>query len=234
MPYKTIEDIKKANKNRGHHFFEKDTLHFFDSRVESRVYGGRFFVTSEQDHGATYEMPRRFTVRRCEDDGTINTATDFHPGFPTLQEAATAMVTLVEAEGATPVEDDGSSDLLLLAAEKGLRFKGDVKNEVTLYYQWRQATFEYGHDKPLEDLRYTLEELIANSFILSYEDTPRHFAEWAHDLGYDSLSSLERWKSDYSRYPLEEAVKGWEHQRAEAARLQELLGADFKAFQEAR
>jgi len=59
-----IDDIKSANRVRGLHFFDRDSLRFFKSRIGSDVYqgpGGVFFVTSEQ--GPHDDSPRRYTVR---------------------------------------------------------------------------------------------------------------------------------------------------------------------------
>ncbi len=68
--FKNMTEVKKANKDAGHHFFDKSTMQFFDSRIESRLIGGRVFVTSEQ-----YEdEPRHYAVRSVNDDGTIDTA----------------------------------------------------------------------------------------------------------------------------------------------------------------
>lgn len=72
-PFETIADVRRANDKAGHHWFEADTIRFFGSKIESVVYGGRYFVSSEQPpFGA-----RAFTVRRCNDDGSISTVGEF-------------------------------------------------------------------------------------------------------------------------------------------------------------
>ena len=59
-----ITDIKRANKKAGKFFFSPDTMKFFGSRIESKVYEGRggiYFVTSEQPpHGKRIFNVRRF------------------------------------------------------------------------------------------------------------------------------------------------------------------------------
>lgn len=71
-PFNTIEDVKKANTD---HWFEPDTIGFFDSKVESNVVWGRYFVTSE----ATFDGEGRgFTLRRAEDNGRISTVGEFN------------------------------------------------------------------------------------------------------------------------------------------------------------
>ena len=55
-----ISDIKRAAKG---HFFSKDAMRFFQSRVSDMVYQGLnkvYFVTSER---SSYNSKRRYTVR---------------------------------------------------------------------------------------------------------------------------------------------------------------------------
>ena len=59
----TIDQIKTANKARGFHWFDPDTLRFFKSRIGGAVYqgpGGVYFVTSECGPSGV----RRYTVRQ--------------------------------------------------------------------------------------------------------------------------------------------------------------------------
>ena len=69
------------NAHRGH-WFDRDTLRFFRSRISEEVYqgpGGVFFVSSEQFTSGNYSEPRRYTVRRfVETDGSIDSATEFN------------------------------------------------------------------------------------------------------------------------------------------------------------
>jgi len=73
----TIEQIKQANQNAGHHWFEPGSMRFFNSRFSSVVHhgpGGVFFVSSErQDH----EHPRLYTVRQALKSGAITTEGEF-------------------------------------------------------------------------------------------------------------------------------------------------------------
>ena len=60
-----IAYIRTANTVRGMHFFDRDTLRFFNSRILSDVYegtGGIYFATSEKGPDGV----RRYTVRRFE------------------------------------------------------------------------------------------------------------------------------------------------------------------------
>lgn len=84
--YNNISEIKRANADIGRHFFDKQTMRFFNSRVLSTVYHGRFFITSEQDGYGAWERERRYTVRECI-DGEIHTVSEFGE-FSTAREAA--------------------------------------------------------------------------------------------------------------------------------------------------
>jgi len=55
-----IDDIKLANKNFNGHFFDKNTLKFFKSRIGSTVYFNKYFITSEQYDN---NSKRLFTIR---------------------------------------------------------------------------------------------------------------------------------------------------------------------------
>ena len=70
---KTIADVKKANKEAGSFFFDRKTMSFFNSKIESGLLKGKFFITSEQ-HG---EHERAYTVREVQDDASIKTIGKF-------------------------------------------------------------------------------------------------------------------------------------------------------------
>ncbi len=56
----TIADVKALNKRAGQHFFDRATMKFFNSRIESTLMKGNYFITSEQ-----YPFnPRRYKVRQ--------------------------------------------------------------------------------------------------------------------------------------------------------------------------
>lgn len=75
--FATMTQIRETNKATGRHFFDRETLRFFDSRVHPQVYGGRYFVTSERFHGSSGSGPRRYTVRFAKDNGDITTVGEF-------------------------------------------------------------------------------------------------------------------------------------------------------------
>lgn len=94
MPIRSMRDVRYLHAAGGGHFFDADTMRFFNSRILSGVRIGAdgtvYFVTSERQSGTygsyphpSYSYPRRYTVRRA-------TRRDFEyidrmaPGTPTL------------------------------------------------------------------------------------------------------------------------------------------------------
>lgn len=73
-----INTIKAVNKAKGMHFFDKDAMRFFNSRVQGDVFStphGAVFVTSERfdDNSA-----RMYTTRHInEDTGHVSTLGSF-------------------------------------------------------------------------------------------------------------------------------------------------------------
>jgi len=67
---KTISDVKRGNKAGGMFFFERKTMSFFKSKIESGLLKGRFFITSEQNRE---DEPRAYTVREVQEDYSIKT-----------------------------------------------------------------------------------------------------------------------------------------------------------------
>lgn len=72
--FNTINDIKYANSEAGYHFFDADTLRFFNSRILGGVIGDGYFITSEK---YDYNSPRLYTIRHANADGSISTVGEF-------------------------------------------------------------------------------------------------------------------------------------------------------------
>ena len=80
----TLTDIKNNNKKAGRHWFDKDTMRFFDSRIESKLYSDNTFITSEQQ---SYQHPREYTIRIALNSGVdIESVGEFQQ-FETLEQA---------------------------------------------------------------------------------------------------------------------------------------------------
>ena len=89
--YKDITEIKKANEEAGHYFFSPDTLQFWGSKVYPRVYGGRYYITSEDNFDRTAKF---YSVRRADERGHIETVWGFLE-FNTLEQAKRAIEALL-------------------------------------------------------------------------------------------------------------------------------------------
>jgi hypothetical protein len=60
LTFTTMDHLRRAVTASGSHFFDRDAIAFFNSRIGSTLYGHRFFVTSEaMDH----DSPRIYSVR---------------------------------------------------------------------------------------------------------------------------------------------------------------------------
>ena len=73
MTYFTIEQIRNANKALGRHWFDASTLRFFSSRIAGPVISN-MFVSSER---LDANLPRLYTIRRANEDGSIDTVGEF-------------------------------------------------------------------------------------------------------------------------------------------------------------
>lgn len=74
-PYKNIDEIKTENRRYGGHWFDKNTLTYFSSRILPTIYGGRIFISSEKDKHSN--EPRKYTLREAMPDGSIHTIGEF-------------------------------------------------------------------------------------------------------------------------------------------------------------
>lgn len=98
--FKNMNEIKAANRAIGHHFFDADAMRFFLSRIEDggRVYGGRYFITSEQFEFRGELFERRYSLRRANDDGSIDTVFGQFQEWETLSEARKAAETAAASQ----------------------------------------------------------------------------------------------------------------------------------------
>ena len=102
MPRNTVSiaTIRAANEAAGRHFFDRDSMRFFRSRIESSNAhlsgdGKRaYFVTSEQFvPSSDIPAPRKYTVRVADrETGDVDTHGDFqgYGNFDDAKEAARA------------------------------------------------------------------------------------------------------------------------------------------------
>lgn len=82
--YKSIDEIKIANKNLGHHFFEANS--WLLEVAEPKVYSGKYFITKDFLKIGSISVPAKYTIRRADDDGGISTVGKYCE-FDTLKDA---------------------------------------------------------------------------------------------------------------------------------------------------
>jgi len=81
--YADMDDVRAANEQIGNHWFDRSTMKFFKTRIESRLIAGKRFITSER---GPHDMRKRFTIREAQPDGSIDTIGNFQQ-FATLAQA---------------------------------------------------------------------------------------------------------------------------------------------------
>ena len=86
-----MAEVRRRAAAAGSHWFEPATLRFFRSRVGRTLFGGRYFVSSEQ-FSPTSE--RRYTVREVTPDGHVRTIGKFM-GYGTSRAAQRAIAALL-------------------------------------------------------------------------------------------------------------------------------------------
>ena len=92
------DEVRRRSDKKGGHFFDKDAMRFFSSRVSELMWqkgdvknyqtNPIYFITSEQDRGHIQHAGsvRAFTVRKADADGNIDTVGEFQ-GHATLGDA---------------------------------------------------------------------------------------------------------------------------------------------------
>jgi hypothetical protein len=145
--FTSVDQIKRANKAIGNHFFDKDTLRFFDSKIEPRIYAGRYFITSEQfdDSG-----PRLYSVREAEESGRVKTQASRLKSKTEAEDTINALLRSHVANTKRPtLERDGVLDQLIEIAAESMEPDGrgrvprEVKNKLEVTEALRRAVSEY-------------------------------------------------------------------------------------------
>ena len=73
-PFKTMADVRAANKALGNHWFDTETMKWWKTCIESSLIAGRYFITSEDEFALDGSVPKRiFAVRYANDNGSIET-----------------------------------------------------------------------------------------------------------------------------------------------------------------
>ena len=81
---RTMADVRRHNKEAGYHFFDRDTMAFWGSKVMTPLYANNTFVTSDDNFDRTKKL---YTVRRYNpESGEVDTVGEFQ-AFKTLTSA---------------------------------------------------------------------------------------------------------------------------------------------------
>ena len=89
-----MSDVKRINEREGYFFFSPNTMRFFNSEIESELYGDTYFITSDR---MELKMPKEYTVREFFDDGHISHASRFQE-FATKEEAVDFIKEIIRRE----------------------------------------------------------------------------------------------------------------------------------------
>lgn len=70
FPFASVADVRAANRHMGNHFFDRKTMQEFGTKIESTLYAGALFITSEKSWS---EIGRHYTVRYVVPTGAVFT-----------------------------------------------------------------------------------------------------------------------------------------------------------------
>lgn len=105
-PFVTTDDMIRANRTLGKHYFDDSNMKAFKSRLYPRVFFGRFFIDSIQfvsSHGE--KRDRQYKIRIMHDNGSTSnvvakdSAGNWVEDFPTADSAKRAIRRLVYRKG---------------------------------------------------------------------------------------------------------------------------------------
>ena len=90
--FKTMSEYRKHCKENGSHWFSRDTMKFFGSRIESHLKGGRWFIESQRS-GFSPNSSRVYILRYIAQE---KASPGYFPiekfaEFPTLKDAKAAL-----------------------------------------------------------------------------------------------------------------------------------------------
>ena len=81
--YNSISEIKIKNKEINQRWFSPQTMKFFNSKIETGVLKGKYFITSERREKY---FPKKYSIRKAEENGSIDTIGEFQQ-FSSIEEA---------------------------------------------------------------------------------------------------------------------------------------------------
>jgi hypothetical protein len=159
-PFRSMYDVRQANDRAGYHWFSEDTLRWFRGRVSESLYGGRYFVSSEQNSGMGRSYPRLYTVREAVPDGGIETVGEFQ-GFSTSAKAHRAAAAYAKRQGSeylrATIRDDWRPDTV----------PNPMPGTVDLIFAWF-VDYTGGHAFNRDDMLTALKQLVDDGALRSY------------------------------------------------------------------
>ena len=95
IEFKTMSEYRKHCKENGSHWFSRDTMNFFGSRIESHLKGGRWFIESQLDGPAWVNPERIYLLREIAQKKSSqgHYPIEKDEAFMTLKEAKAALRT---------------------------------------------------------------------------------------------------------------------------------------------
>lgn len=107
MSFRTMEDVRKANRELGHVWFDQATMEYHGTVVESELIDGEWFVTSDR----TWDGKRAYTIRHVDSDGDVHTdrSTELCQ-FSMFVDALDGARRLARGLPAVPDEDDSEDE----------------------------------------------------------------------------------------------------------------------------
>ena len=93
FPFSTISDVREANRLAGQYFFNRQTMQEFDSKIESALYAGTLFITSEKTWDG---KSRHYSVRYIVPTGKVFTLDGAHE-LDTIEQAREIARTVAKA-----------------------------------------------------------------------------------------------------------------------------------------
>lgn len=90
MTFTTISEVRAANKAAGYHWFDRSSMRFFNTVIESKLYAGKYFITSDR---MRVEDPKRYSIRAVREDGGVDTVGSFQDfcKYLTIEDARAAV-----------------------------------------------------------------------------------------------------------------------------------------------
>lgn len=80
--FESMEQFKAHNAAQGYHYFSKETMRWWKSKVESTMIAGQYFLTSEDD----WRGNRIYCVREALEDGRVKTIKSHLPSKDAAKE----------------------------------------------------------------------------------------------------------------------------------------------------